>query len=458
MNAFARVGNSFSIDDVAHAIPGVRLLSLEASTFQNLRPAFYALVAAVACVLLIACFNVGGLQLERTLARRRELALRLALGASRGRLMRQALTENLLLGLIGGVAGLVATALTLGAIISLLPANLPHLGEIELNVRVLGAAIGVALVAGIVAGLIPMMQMRRLNPGADIAGLTRATERRGTWTRRTLVAVEVAVSMVVLIGAALMIQTFLTLRPASPGFDPAGKTSILVRLAGTTPDASVRFFTQLFDRLATAPGIHGFAGSTYLPMWGTSRNATWSSEGSSVTANTNYATPGFFDLLKIPVIAGRAFTAEDTSASMPVAMVNDVLARRISPDGRVVGRLVGVKAGSRPNDPTVERVIVGVFGNMRSLGSSTAPRPEAYIPYAQNPIPVMFVVAEFAGPTDAAVSAELRAAVRALRPDLPVEEVGPMTTWVNQRVSRQRFGAWLLGSSRRSLSDWRRSG
>ena len=384
VNAFGRVRDGAAVDDVAHAIPGIRLLSLEASTFQQLRPAFYALAAAVGCVLLIACFNVGGLQLERSLARRHELALRLALGASRGRLIRQGLTENVLLGLIGGVAGLAATALTLGVIISLLPTNLPHLAEIEVNVRVLVAAFAVAAAAGIVAGLIPIFQMRRLTPGTGLV-TTRVTERRGTLVRRTLVAIQVAVSIVVLIGAALMIQTFLVLRPVSPGFDPAGKTSILVRLQDATPDASARFFGQVFARLATASGIRGLAGSTYLPMWGTSRTAAWSFDETTVSANTNYTTPGFFELLKIPVIAGRSFTAEDTSGSLPVAVVNEQLARRLSPDGRALGRVASVKTGSRPNDPVVERVIVGVIGNTRTVGSSTVPRPEAYMPVLAAP-------------------------------------------------------------------------
>jgi putative ABC transport system permease protein len=446
INAFARVRDGLSVERMADAIPGVRLISLDASTLQQLRPAFRVLTAAVACVLLIACFNVGGLQLERTLARRQDMALRVALGASRGRLMRQVLIENALLGLAGAGAGLAATAFTLRGLISLLPANFPHLAEIELNGRALTAAIGFASISGIVAALIPIWQMRRLTVGAAGAGGARVTERRGTWTRRGLVVTEVAVSIVVLIGAALMVQTFLTLRPTSPGFDPAGKTSILLRLQGTTPDMNAKFFSQLFDRLATAPGIRGLAGSTYLPMWGTSRNATWSFDAATATANTNYTTPGFFELLKIQVIAGRTFTAEDTSASLPVAIVNQLLAQRIDPDGRVVGRRVSVKTSGRGNDPAIERTIVGVIGNMRTIGSSTAPRAEAYIPYSQNPIPVMFVVAGFDGRNDAAVTAELRAAVRALRPELAVEDVGPMTAWVNERVGRQRFGAWLLGT------------
>ena len=377
VNAFARVQHGESIDRMADAIPGVRLLSLDASTLQQLRPAFRVLTAAVACVLLIACFNVGGLQLERTLARRHDMALRVALGASRGRLMRQVLIENVLLSLGGAAAGLAATALTLRGLISLLPANFPHLAEIELNRRALAAAIGLASVSGIVAALIPIWQMRRLTPGAGSASGARVTERRGTWTRRVLVVTEVAVSIVVLIGAALMVQTFLILRPTSPGFDPTGTTSILVRLQGTTPDVNARFFSQVFDRLATAPGIRGLAGSTYLPMWGTSRNATFSFDGTTATANTNSTTPGFFELLKIPLISGRTFTTEDTSTSIPVAIVNEQLAHRISPDGRVIGRRVSVKTSGRPND-LVERTIVGIIGNMRTIGSSTASRPEAY--------------------------------------------------------------------------------
>ena len=444
VNAFARLRQNLAIDEVADAIPGVRLISLNESTFQNLRPAFRVLTAAVGGVLLIACFNVGGLQLERTLARRREMALRLALGASRGRLARQVLTENVILALAGGLAGLAATALTLRAIVSLLPPNLPHLAEIGLNGRVLAVAIGVASIAGVAAAVIPILQMRRFNPAADLTAGARATGFRGAWTRRMLVTIEVAVSIVVLIGAALMVQTFLHLRPSNPGFDPARKTSVLVRLQRSTPSASAQFYAQLFDRLATAPGIRGLAGASSLPMWGTSNRSTWSLGATTLAANTTSATPGFFELMQIPVMAGRAFTADDTAGSTPVAIVNDLFARRLSADGRVVGGRIAVR--TRPNDSPVERVVVGVIGNTRSIGSSTVPRPEAYIPYAQYPTSVMFVVAGFEGPTDRLASAELRGAVRALRPDLPVEDVGLMETWVNQRVARQRFGAWLLGT------------
>jgi len=441
-----RLRSELTIETAARSIPGMLLVSLEESTLQNVRTPMMVLSGAVVCVLLVACFNVGGLQMERTLARRREMALRLALGASRAHLVRQTLTENLLLAAAGALAGVALTSLTLRAIVSLLPANLPHLGEIEINTRVLLAAIGIATAAGTVSGLIPIIQTKRFSPGRDLDGGTRSTERRSTWTRRVLVTVEIALSIVVLIGATLMVRTFLTLRPTNPGFDPANKTSILIRLPGATPDVSAAFVAQLFDRLKTTPGLHGVVGSTYLPMWGTTRNSTWSFNDMTVTANTNYTTPGYVEFMKIPVIAGRSITADDTSSSAPVVIVNETMARRISPDGRVLGRRIGVRPGSRPNDPPVVREIVGVIGDTRSLGRDTLPMREAYIPYVQNPIPVMFLVAPTDGRNESTVTAELRSAVRAIRPDLPVEDVGLMSRWLNSRVARPRFGAWLLGT------------
>jgi putative ABC transport system permease protein len=165
-------------------LPGFNLVPLDDLVFEDLRRPFLVLTSAVACILLIACFNVGGLQMERTLARRREMALRLALGANVGRLVRQTLTENVILALIGAAAGLASTWLTLRALISLLPSNLPHLDQIAINARVLGVTVLVASAAGIVAGLLPIGQLRRVSPGRDLTASTRTGARQGTWTRR----------------------------------------------------------------------------------------------------------------------------------------------------------------------------------------------------------------------------------------------------------------------------------
>ncbi len=260
VNVVGRLQSGLRVDAVKSALPGIVLMPLESSLMDEVRTPFTVLTAAVACVLLIACFNVGGLQMERTLARRREMALRLALGASRGRLARQTLTENLLLSFAGAVAGVVASAFTLRVRRALLPGYVPYLDQIEVNVRVLVAAIGVATAVGIVAGLLPIGETRRVSPARDLTDATRSSERRGSWGRRTLVVIEIALSIVVLIGAALMVQTFLTLRPTRPGFDPSNKVVMGVRVRGATSEESEQFFTQLFDRLRASSAIRAAEG------------------------------------------------------------------------------------------------------------------------------------------------------------------------------------------------------
>jgi putative ABC transport system permease protein len=445
VNVFARVREGMTLEAAQRGLAGFTLTSLEEQTFDGVRQPLLVLAAAVAFVLLIACFNVGGLQMERTLARRREMALRLALGAGRGRLVRQTLTENVVLALAGAAAGLAATWLTLRALISLLPSNLPHLDQIAVNGRVLVATVAVASAAGIVAGLLPIGQLRRVSPGRDLTDGSRTSERRGNWTRRSLVVAEVALSVVVLIGAALMIQTFVTLRLKPLGFDPERKMSLLVRLPGATAEASARFFSDLFDRLRAAPGIRGLAGSTYLPMRGTVSVLSVTFADTTVDVDASYVTPGYVELMKIPMRAGRTFTADDARGAEPVAIVNEVLARRIRPDGQVVGQLIGAPLAMRRNDSPIARRIVGVATNTRSSGAHTRSRSEVYFPYAQDPRPVLFVIAESEARNGSAVGAELRGAVRALRPDLVVEDVDPIPAMLDRSVRYWWFGAWLLG-------------
>jgi putative ABC transport system permease protein len=446
VNVVARLRSGVSLHAVASALPGFALVPLDSPILEDVRTPFTVLMAAVACVLLIACFNVGGLQMERTLARRREIALRLALGASWGRLVRQTLTENLLLALVGAIAGVAGTALTLRTLVSMLPSNVPYLAQIDVNARVLAATIGAAAAAGLCAGLLPLAEMRRFTPARDLGDATRASERRASWGRRTLVVVEIAVSIVVLIGAALMIQTFITLRPSQPGFDPARKMVMAVRLRGATPEASEQFFLQLFERLRTAPAVREAGGSTYFPMSGNTHIAALTLGDTVRDVQTNYMTPGFFALMKVPIVAGRSFSAEDSRASPPVIIVNQMLAERIRPDGQVVGHRIVVKSQSGPAAATaVERTIVGVIANTRNSGVDTRPRNEAYIPYAQNPVAGLQIVAEAYPGREGEAAAEMRAAVRALRPDLIVSPPRAMSALIRQRMGATPFGAWILG-------------
>jgi putative ABC transport system permease protein len=446
VNVVARMRPGLSLAAAGAAMPaGFSLLPLESPIMDDVRTPFMVLMAAVAGVLLIACFNVGGLQMERSLARRREVALRVALGAGWGRLVRQTLTENLLLAFLGAAAGIAATAVTLRSIVSLLPGNVPYLDQIAVNGRVLALALGAAAAAGLIAGLLPLAETRRFSPARDLGDTTRASERRASWGRRALVVLEVALSIVVLIGAALMIQTFLTLRPSRPGFDPEDKLIMSVRLRGATPATSEQFFAQLFERLRATPGIRGAEGSTYFPMGGNTAMASITINGTARDLLTNYTTPGFFDLLKVPLVAGRRFTAADARGSEPVLIVNELLASRIRPDGRVVGQRITVQSQG-PNALPIERTIVGVLANTRSSPVDTRPRPEAYIPYTQFPVISQWVVVEAVPGRHAEAAAGMRAAVRALRPDLVVGEPWPMVSFLGERMATTRFGAWVLGA------------
>ena len=444
VNAFARLRPGISVQDGAAQLSGMALISLSAQTIDEYRTPFLVLSVAVGCVLLIACLNVGGLQLERALARRRELALRRALGATRARLVRQALTENIVLAVAGATAGVVATSVTLDGLLAILPANLPHLDEIAVNGRVLTAALLAALGAGTVAALIPALDGRHASLAAGLAQGSRTSTARQDWTRRSLIVVEIALSIVVLISAGLMIRTFLILRPSEPGFAPDRKHMMLVRLPGASVDESTETFGRLFEHLRRDPSIRAVAGSTYIPMRGTV--STVAVTAGDVTANVSGAaiTPGYLDTLKIPMLAGRSFSDGDTAGSMPVAIVNDMLARRLRPDGDVLGARIRAVPPRRGKVAAVDWTIVGIMANTRSYGSNLRSTPEFYVPYAQNPVPILHVIVETESRLDA-VTAMFHRAMREVRPDLPVEPIESLRTLVDARVSRQRLGAWLLG-------------
>ena len=446
VNVIGRLRRGMSVEAVRSAMPGIVLMPLESPITEEVRTPFTVLMAAVACVLLIACFNVGGLQMERTLARRREMALRLALGASRGRLARQTLTENLLLSFTGAMVGIPAAALTLRAVVAMLPAYVPYLDQIDVNGRVLVAAVGVAAVVGIIAGLLPIGETRRVSPARDLTDAARASERRGNWGRRALVVAEIALSIVVLIGAALMVQTFLTLRPTQPGFDPANKLVMSLRLRGATPEQSEQFFAQLFDRLGAAPAIEDRAGATYFPISGFAATGSVKLGDAMRDVMMNQATPGYFALMKIPIVAGRAFSVDDARGSMPVIIVNQLLAERIRPGGQVLGERILVQSEPASTGVApVERTIVGIAANTRFSGVDTRPRVEAFVPYAQNPRVLLRIVVKARAGREAEAAVQMRAAVRALRPDLVVAPPQLMETQIRQRLGTAPVGAWLLG-------------
>jgi HAMP domain-containing protein len=253
-------------------IPGVdgktgerlAILPLEEQTFSEIRPQLLALLGAVALVLLIACANVANLQLERVFGRRRELAVQLALGATRGRVVRQILTENLFLYIAGAGAGFLVARWTIPLLVALLPGNVPHLDDIEVNGRILAATFAVAALGAIAVGLAPAIQATPSTASEDLRVSSRTSTAGQAWTRRTLVVGQIALSLTLLVGAILMVRTFLTLRPSRPGFSTEHKLTAFVRLQGPagTGAASTSFFDALFERLRVTPGVQNVTGST----------------------------------------------------------------------------------------------------------------------------------------------------------------------------------------------------
>jgi putative ABC transport system permease protein len=446
LNVFARVAPGLSLEQAQSRLVSLVLWRLNDYTFSEVRLQLLALAGAVACVLLIACFNVGGLQMERSLARRREFAVRVALGASRFRLVRQVLAENLVLALAGASAGVGAAWTVLRGIVSLMPGHIPYLDEVEINGRVLVVALIVASAAGIIAGLLPVFQARRIDPAHDLAASRRTSERDGTLRRRLLVVTEVGLSVLVLIGALLMIQTFLALRPTQPGFDPVNKISTRVNLQADTPDARRQFVATLFDDLRAVDGVRRVAATTYLPLSGSVGTERIGIAGETTNIVTGHVTPEFFDVMRIPLLAGRGFTSLDADSSVPVAIVDDVLARRIRPDGQVLGQRIAVPMRSAPGNPPVERQIVGVVASTRYIGADTRQRSTLWVPYAQDRATFVIVVVESDGRPAPTLGRDVRRAVQRLRPDVPPGDPVSLTAMVDRSVANWRFGAWLFGA------------
>jgi putative ABC transport system permease protein len=419
---------------------------LDDDSFNAYRTPLIALMGTAWCVLLIACANVANLQLERLAGRRRELAVRLALGAGRWRVIRQTLTENMVLTAAGTAAGLGVASVTLRFLVRMMPPQLPHVGEITLDARVMVVAAAVAIVSGIAVGLVPAMQLVSADP-VSLRGSERAVHGGAVWTRRGLVAGEVALSLVLLVGAVLMARSFIALRPDQLGFEPHN-----LMVSSTSLDADVMshaeqtaFVDDVIQRLTGAPGVASVSATTYLPLRGYTETAVVTGGGSGIETWMGWTTAHYLADLGATLTAGRPFTASDGATSEPIAIINETLAQTLFPGAspRALGQIVDVAAAGQP--PRARR-IVGVVGDLREGGRDLVRRPEIYLPFAQHPeaYSVYFVVrtTDNAAP---ALAMTIREAVKAARPNQLLYWVEPMSATIDRAFARARFGAWLFG-------------
>ena len=406
------------------------------------------LFGAVACVLLIACANVASLLLSRSVARRKEIAIRTALGATRSSLIRQLLTESLSLALISGTLG-VALSASLIRIASSLPANaLPRINPIRIDLRVLGFSVAASLLTGILFGLIPALEISK----TDVQGALRDESRGSTGgrfrnaTRHILVVSQIAISIMLMVGAGLLLRTFMRLENVPLGFNPERVLLMNIALPPARYSSTAQiagFFDRLLKQVASKPGVRSAAVSSALPLhpW---RYTPLLPEGQpDVPAaqrpllSTQAISPSYFETMSIPLLEGRAFTERDNESAPAVAIVNQVLAQRYWPNQEAAGKHVMVGNSQQPVR------VVGVAGNVKNITLAAISTPELYYPVAQRASQAMNLIVRCAV-NPLSLSTGVRSAVRAIDPDQPVTDVRSMEQHLSGSVTRTRLTMLLL--------------
>lgn len=431
----------------------IGMLPLSEGIVGGVRPALLMLLGAVGLVLLIACANVASLMLTRASERQREIAVRSALGASRGHLVRQFLAESLLLGVLGGAAGLFAAAWAIAGLVSALPAGMPRAEGIHLDLRVSGVAALIAVGSALVFGLIPAWQGSRTDASALLheAGDRGSTGgRRRARTRAIFVVAEIALTLVLLVGAGLLVNSFLRLQRVDPGFRIDELAVVALPLPQSQyPDGPRQsaFYKRILDGVRQRPGISAAALLFPAPFQGTDASAGFSIEGRGPTTNADQPTaglasisPGYFQAMGIPIVKGRDFSDRDREPAPAVGLVNQALARKYFPGDDPIGKRI------RFDDTDKDwMTIVGVVADTRNRGLDEAPAPLLYIHYPVFTVPFMTVVARSsAGP--GAVASAVREEMRAVDPDLPLDTVKPMRQVIADRTAGPRFRTLLVAA------------
>jgi putative ABC transport system permease protein len=430
---------------------GVRLAPLQQQVVGKVRTALLVLLGAVGFVLLIACANVANLLLARAAGRQKEIAIRAALGASRWRVVRQLLTESLLLAITGGTAGLLLAWWGVELLLSIAPENLPRVHDIRLDTRVASFTLLVSLLTGIVFGLLPALQGSKIDLGVtlkeggrDAAGLLR---RR---LRGFLVVSEVALAFVLLIGAGLLIRSFARLTEVDPGLDPRSVLTMDLALPFTKykdGGSGLAFFQQTLERVRALPGVEAAAAVSPLPLSGGHSSGGFAIEGrpsppTEQTLNAGYCqiSPDFFKTFRVPLIKGRLIAESDVAKTPLVIVINESLARKYFANENPLGKRIIPLGGAA-------REIVGVVGDVKHSALEEEAKPEIYSSMAQAEFPVTFMsLAVRTSKDPMQMLAAVRGQVWAGDKDLPIFNIETMERLVNKSVAPRRFNLLLLGA------------
>ncbi|HSC26998.1 MAG TPA: ABC transporter permease [Vicinamibacterales bacterium] len=426
---------------------GTTVMPYYDSLVGDARGPLLILLAAVSCVLLIACANVANLLLSHGVGRSREFAVRLAIGAGRGRLLRQVLTEGVLLGLAGGAAGLALGWLALGGLLSAITTDMPRLGEVSLDGRVLAVTTAVSIGVGLLSSLGPAFRAAATPPQVTLQVAAPAGSKRTRRLRETLLVAETALMVALLVAAGLLIRTLGTVNRIPPGFRADNVLLGNVSLPGARYDQAGRaaFFERALGSLARLPGVTTAAAGGPLPLSGSEGLARFGLLVESRTPDTDRnraylrrATPGYFEAMGIPLRLGRPFGPSDRPESVPVAIVDEELVRRQFPNENPLGKRV------RPSNSRTWREIVGVVGAVRQTSLLRPADPHLYLPQSQMPTSTLTFVLRVDGDPDA-LRRPLEAAIGNLDPELPVYDVRTLKDLHHGATAAERTNALLLG-------------
>jgi predicted permease len=419
------------------------------------------LLGAVGLVLLIACGNVANLLLARSAARGREVAIRAALGAGRGRIIRQLLTESAVLAVVAAAIGLAIAWSGLRTLVALVPPGVPRIEQASIDGMVLSFTLGLALVSSLIFGLAPALRASRtsLSESLKEGGRGSAGTRGRDWLRSALISAEVALAVLLLVGAGLLIRSALEMQRIKPGFDPKGVMTARLSLpAAEYPDATrvVATFERLVEEVSHAPGVRAAGVATMIPVSPGGNGNGLLAEGKpvdlkyAIQSELSIVTPGYFQAMGIPIVRGRSFDAADRLGAQRVMIINEALAEALFPGQNPLGKKVGC-CEMGPDEQTPDyKVVVGVTANLRTQGLSEEVRNEFYLPAAQAPAVAwdwiqrtMYIVARTSGEPEALASA-LRQAVMRIDPDIPLYSESTMEKRMVQSASTERFNTLLL--------------
>ncbi|PYI93189.1 MAG: ABC transporter permease [Verrucomicrobia bacterium] len=433
---------------------GVALKPLREQLIGDVRTAVYVLFAAVICVLLIANANIANLLLARATVREKEIALRAALGASRPRIVRQLLTETLLLAGSGGILGLLIGEAGTEALIKTVPQNIPRISEIRLDGAVLGFTLLVSVATALLFGVVPAWQASRVDLNTSLKSGMRTSsggEAKGR-LRNGLVMAEVAVALVLLICASLLIQTFARLGRVPSGVQTERLLTARCSLPATAypkNDMINAFFDQLLMRIRAQPGVKSASTITPLPLSG-SNFGSWVDieerplpQGQRPIEPVRIVGTDYFHTMGIPVRQGRAFDERDRYNSAPVAIVNERFAQKYFPGQNAIGKRIMPSWSADNNDPKI-REIVGVVGNVKYRSLESEDQPEMYLPHRQIPLNIVSLVVRTNVANPSAVTSQVRGELAALDNSVPLTNVRTFDEYVSTSLARPRFNALLL--------------